>query len=145
MEIPQQQMVLAMAVTSICLSLIERTRQLKHHSSEYTETMILLLRAADLAQAQIQATHQSLVAMAQSAPTEVAQTHSLRILGLTQQAHSMVSQLNLDRKTLALGPRSAPQIPPEQIALRVGRALDTWETEIIGATNTLSGMLSSAP
>lgn len=134
MEISQQQMTMAMAVESSCLSLIERSRQL--HSAEHTVT---IARAGRLAAQQIIALQTCLIALARATPTS--QTGPLRLFGLTQQAFGLVSQFNLDRQTLALGVRSAPQLPAAQIALRIERSLDTWESEVIQAMLTLAESL----
>jgi hypothetical protein len=63
--------------------------------------------------------------------------YSLRFYGLTQQAYTLVSQLNLDRRTTLMGTRATSQISQEQRALQLGRALDTWEIEVIQAMLTL--------
>jgi len=137
MEISQQQMTMAMAVESSCLSLIERSRQLQTQSS--AEHTVTIARAGRLAAQQIIALQTCLIALAQATPTS--QTGPLRLFGLTQQAFGLVSQFNLDRQTLALGVRSAPQLPAAQIALRIERSLDTWESEVIQTMLTLAETL----
>jgi len=137
-EISQQQVVLAMAVQSSCLSLLERTRQFREQSPEISDTLRILIRASDLGQRQLLALHQGLVCLAHSTPSTVTEMYSLRFYGLTQQAYALVSQLNLDRRTTLLGTRATSQIPQEQRALQLGRALDTWEIEVIQAMLTLA-------
>ncbi|WP_218080705.1 hypothetical protein [Anthocerotibacter panamensis] len=141
MEISQQQMVMAMAVQSGCYSLLERIRQMRDQNTVQPESVALLLRAGDLSYRQLLALQQCLINLAHSAPTPATQTHSLRLFGLTQQAYTMVSQFNLDRKTLLLGTRSAPQSSYAQIAHRIERSLDTWEAEVIGAILILAAQL----
>jgi len=141
MEISQQQMVMAIAVQSGCLSLVERIRTMIEQKQDPPETLVLLHRAGALSALQFTMLNHGLLVLARAHPRPSSQTIALRFMGLTQQAYSMVTQLNLDRRTTALGQRSAPQAPQEQLHLLMELALDTWEMEIIGGMQRLSDRL----